>query len=64
MAEDHFSLRLQAYSCFMEFLKVEWEAAPSAIRPLSQFGFGETNTSTFKIDLLSAKVGVRNMGSF
>ena len=32
---EHFALRLQVYLWFPEFLKVEWEAEPSVIRPLS-----------------------------
>jgi len=30
-----FALRLQVYLWLAEFLKVEWEAEPSVIRPLS-----------------------------
>ena len=32
---EHFVPKLQVYLLFPEFLKVEWEAEPSVIRPLS-----------------------------
>ena len=35
---EHFTLRLQVYLWFPEFLKVEWAAEPSVIRPLSGVG--------------------------
>ena len=47
---EHFALRLQVYLWFPEFLKLEWEAEPSVIRPLScetsfQFGFRKQTPS-------------------
>lgn len=32
---EHFAIKLQAYLWFLQFLKVEWEAEPSAFRLLS-----------------------------
>ena len=32
---EHFALKLQVFLWFPEFLKVEWEAEPSVIKPLS-----------------------------
>ena len=47
---EHFTLRLQVYLWFPEFLKVEWEAEPSVIMSLScgtscLFGFRKQTPS-------------------
>ena len=53
---EHFALKLQVYLWFPEFLKVEWEAEPSVVRPLSvepaaSLGSEADTLSTFKIRL-------------